>query len=116
MQALEKAKRRSSSAEPSATSRAAGTASRNGTNTVGLGARFKFSLREIVSRGPKVIVRVEEGTVSAPGIFTVIVVVTKAVAVLNFSQLDSRQSTIGIDKHRPSEGCCQVCGKDVRHF
>ena len=37
--------------------------------------------------GPKMIVRVEEGTVSARGMFTVIVVVTRAVAVLTFSQL-----------------------------
>lgn len=87
LQALEKAKRRSSSAAPSATSRAAGTASRNGAKSVGYGARFRFSLTEVVSMGPKVIVRVEEGTVSADGILTVIVVVTRAVAVLNLSQL-----------------------------
>lgn len=116
LQALEKAKRRSSSAEPSATSRAAGTASRNGAKAVGLGARFQFSLMEILSIGPKVIVRVEEGIVSAPGMFTVTVVVTMAVAVLNSSQLLSRQRKTGIDKHGPSERCCKVCGKDVRHF
>lgn len=58
----------------------------NGVNAVGFGVRFHFSLR-IVSMGPKVIVRVEEGTVSARGMFTVIVVVTRAVAVLTFSQL-----------------------------
>lgn len=40
--------------------------------------------------GPKVIVRVEEGTVSADGMLTVIVVVTKAVAVLYFFQLLSK--------------------------
>lgn len=87
MQALEKAKRTFSSAEPSATSRAAGTASRNGAKAVGFGARFRFSLLETVSTGLKVIVCVKEGTVSAPGMFTVIVFVTRAVAVLNFSQL-----------------------------
>lgn len=40
--------------------------------------------------GPKVIVRVEEGTVSADGMLTVIVAVTRAVAVLDFSQLLSK--------------------------
>lgn len=40
--------------------------------------------------GPKVIVRVEEGTVSADGMLTVIVVVTRAVAVLDFSKLLSK--------------------------
>lgn len=50
------------------------------------GARFRFSLREVVSLGPKVIVRVEEGTVSADGMLTVRVLVTRAVAVLDFSQ------------------------------
>lgn len=40
LQALERAKRRSSSAEPSATSRAAGTASRNGARSVRYEARF----------------------------------------------------------------------------
>lgn len=40
--------------------------------------------------GLKVIVRVEEGTVRADGMLTVIVVVTKAVAVLYFSQLLSK--------------------------
>lgn len=65
--------------------------------------------------GPKVIVRVEEGTVSARGMFTVIVVVTRAVAVLTFSQLPFKTKKIGIDKHGPSERCCQVCGKEVWH-
>lgn len=41
--------------------------------------------------GPKVMVRVEEGTVSADGMLTVIVVVTRAVAVLNFSQFFFKQ-------------------------
>lgn len=41
--------------------------------------------------GPKVIVRVEEGTVSADGMLMVIVVVTRAVAVLNFSQFFFKQ-------------------------
>lgn len=45
-------------------------------------ARFRFSLREVV--------RAEEGTVSADGMLTVIVVVTRAVAVLDFSQLLSK--------------------------
>lgn len=39
---------------------------------------------------PKVIVRVEEGTVSPDGMLMVIVVVTRAVAVLDFSQLLSK--------------------------
>lgn len=90
MQALEKAKRRSSSAEPSATSRAAGTASYNGARSIVYGARFRFSLREVVSTGPKVIVSVEEVTVSADGMLTVIVDVTRTVAVLDFSQLLSK--------------------------
>lgn len=40
--------------------------------------------------GPNVIIRVEEGSVNADGMLTVIVVVTRAVAVLNFSQLLSK--------------------------
>ena len=44
--------------------------------------------------GPKVIVRVEEGTVSADGMLMVIVVVTRAVAVLNFSQFFFKQKKI----------------------
>lgn len=43
---------------------------------------------------PKMIVRVEEGTVSADGMLTVIVVVTRAVAVLDSSQLLSKPKEI----------------------
>ena len=74
--------------------------------------------------GPKVIVRVEEGTVSADGMLTVIVVVTRAVAVLDFSQLLSKPKNrffffffvFGRVKDRPSERCCQVRVIDVRHL
>lgn len=65
--------------------------------------------------GPRVIVRVEEGTVSARGIFTGIVVVTRAVAVLTFLNSFSRQRKVGTDRQGPSERCCQVCGKDIWH-
>lgn len=70
--------------------------------------------------GPKVIVRVEEGTVSADGMLTVRVLVTRAVAVLDFSQLlskpEKKKQKFGRVKYIPSERCCQVRVKDVRHL
>lgn len=109
---------RSSSAEPSATSRATGTASRNGARSVEYGARFRFSLTEVVSIGPNVIICVEEGSVNADGMLTVIVVVIRAVAVLKFSQLLSKpkKKFLGRVKDRPSKRCCQVRVIDVRHL
>ncbi len=63
------------------------------------------------------------GTVSADGMLTVIVVVTRAVAVLDFSQLLPKpkntfffSSVFGRVKDRPSERCCQVRVIDVRHL